>query len=49
MLFRSPWWGRWYVVAGVAAVAAGATAAVVAGTSGLADGSLPPGTITVTP
>ena len=46
---RRPWYGRWYVIAGVALVAAGATGAIVAGTGGLDDGSLPPGTITVTP
>ncbi len=44
-----PWYGRWYVIAGVAVVAAGATGAVLAGTGGPGDGSLPPGTITVTP
>ena len=46
---RRPWYGRWYVIAGVAIVAAGATGAIVAGTRGPDDGSLPPGTITVTP
>lgn len=44
-----PWYGRWYVVAGVAVVAAGATAAAVAAGGGPGEGSLPPGTITVTP
>ncbi len=46
---RRPWYGRWYVIAGVAVVAAGATGAVIAGGRGPTDGSLPPGTITVTP
>ncbi len=46
---RRAWWNRWYVVAGVAAVAAGATAAVVVGIGAPAEGTLPPGTITVTP
>ncbi len=44
-----PWYGRWYVIAGAAAVAAGATGAVILSTRGPSDGSLPPGTITVTP
>jgi hypothetical protein len=44
-----PWYGRWYVIAGAAAVAAGATGAVILGTRGPGDGSLPPGTVTVTP
>ena len=46
---RRPWYGRWYVVAGVAVVAAGATGAIVAASRGPASGSLPPGSITVTP
>ena len=46
---RRPWYGRWYMIAGVAAVAAGATGAVIAGSRGPTDGTLPPGTITVTP
>ena len=46
---RRPWYGRWYVIAGVAVVAAGATGAIIAGSGGPADGSLPPGTVTVTP
>ncbi|MBP8808393.1 MAG: hypothetical protein KBG48_07095 [Kofleriaceae bacterium] len=46
-----PWYGRWYVIAGAAALAAGATgAAVWVATDGdVPDGSLPPGRITVTP
>lgn len=45
-----PWYGRWYVIAGAAAVAAGATGALVWAASDRApDGSLPPGRVTVTP
>ena len=44
-----PWYGRWYVIAGAAAIAAGATGAVILSTRGPGDGSLPPGTVTVTP
>jgi len=44
------WYGRWYVITGAAVLAAGATGAVVwAASSGVADGSLPPGRVTVTP
>ncbi len=43
------WYGRWYVIAGAAAVAAGATGAVILATGGPSDGSLPPGRVTVTP
>jgi hypothetical protein len=44
-----PWYGRWYVIAGAAIVTGIAGAAVVVATRGPGDGSLPPGTITVTP
>lgn len=44
-----PWFGRWYVIAGAAAVAAGATGAVILSTRGPGNGSLPPGSVTVTP
>lgn len=44
-----PWYGRWYVVAGAAVLAAGATGAILAAGGGPDDGTLPPGTITVTP
>lgn len=44
-----PWYGRWYVIVGAAAIAAGATGAVILSTRGPGDGSLPPGTVTVTP
>ena len=44
------WYGRWYVIAGAAVVAAGATGAIVwSASSGPSDGSLPPGRIVVTP
>lgn len=44
-----PWYGRWYVIAGAAVVTGIATAAIVASRQGPGDGSLPPGTITVSP
>jgi len=44
-----PWYGRWYVIAGAAVVTGIAGAAIVAATRGPSDGSLPPGTITVSP
>jgi hypothetical protein len=44
-----PWYGRWYVIAGAAAVAAGTTGAILLATDGPADGTLPPGRVTVTP
>ncbi|HEY1557346.1 MAG TPA: hypothetical protein VGF94_21060 [Kofleriaceae bacterium] len=45
---RRPWYGRWYVIAGAAALAATATAIGVEATRGPGPGSLPPGTVTVT-
>lgn len=44
-----PWYGRWYVLAGAAVVTGIAGAAIVVATRGPGEGSLPPGTITVTP
>ncbi|MEZ4404632.1 MAG: hypothetical protein R3B06_31720 [Kofleriaceae bacterium] len=46
-----PWYGRWYVLGGAAALAAGATGAIVwaATSAGPPDGSLPPGRVVVTP
>jgi hypothetical protein len=44
-----PWYGRWYVIAGAAVVTGIAGAAIVASQRGPDDGSLPPGTVTVTP
>jgi hypothetical protein len=44
-----PWYGRWYVIAGAAVVAAGTTGAILLATDGPSDGSLPPGRVTVTP
>jgi hypothetical protein len=46
---KNPWYSRWYVIAGAAVVAAGATGAVFAATRGPGPGSLPPGTIVVSP
>jgi hypothetical protein len=43
------WYRRWYVWAGAGAITALATGAVILGTSGPEDGSLPPGRVTVTP
>lgn len=44
-----PIWGRWYVIAGAVVVAAGATGIAFAATRGPGPGSLPPGSVTVTP
>ena len=44
-----PWYSRWYVIAGAAAVAAGVTGIAVFETRGPGPGSLPPGSVTVTP
>ena len=44
-----PWYSRWYVIAGAAAVAAGITGIAVFETRGPGPGSLPPGSVTVTP
>ncbi|NVB79176.1 MAG: hypothetical protein HOV81_12315 [Kofleriaceae bacterium] len=44
-----PWYSRWYVIAGGAAVAAGIGGVIVAATRGPDPGSLPPNTVTVTP
>lgn len=44
-----PWYSRWYVIAGGAAVAAGIGGVIVAATRGPDAGSLPPHTVTVTP
>lgn len=44
-----PWYGRWYVVGGAAVVAAGLTAIVVAASQGPEPGTLPPGSVTVSP
>lgn len=46
---RRAWYNHWYVYAGVAVVAAGATGLAIAGTRGPDAGSLPPGSVTVTP
>lgn len=44
---KRAWYGRWYVVAGVAAVAAGVTGIAVAASRGPEPGTLPPGSISV--
>ncbi len=45
---KAPWYGRWYVIAGGAAVvAAGLTGFVVATTRGPDPGTLPPGSVTL--
>jgi hypothetical protein len=44
-----PWYGKWYVIAGAALVTGIAAAAVITTTGGPDDGTLSPGTITVTP
>ena len=42
-----PWYARWYVIAGAAAVAAGVTGVAIEANRGPGPGSLPPGSITV--
>ena len=44
---KRPWYGRWYVIAGAAVVAAGVTAIAVEATRGPGPGTLPPGSISV--
>ncbi len=46
---RRAWYNHWYVYAGVAVVAAGVTGVAVAATRGPDPGSLPPGSISVSP
>jgi len=46
---KRPWYGRWYVIAGAAVVAAGVTGVAVAASRGPGPGTLPPGSVTVTP
>ncbi|MDB4962873.1 MAG: Tetratricopeptide repeat protein [Myxococcales bacterium] len=46
---KRAWYTRWYVYAGVAVVAAGVTGIAVAATRGPDPGSLPPGSVTVSP
>jgi len=46
---KRPWYGRWYVIAGVAVAAAGVTGLAVAASRGPDSGTLPPGTVTVSP
>ncbi|MFN0250729.1 MAG: hypothetical protein ACKV2T_27865 [Kofleriaceae bacterium] len=46
---KRAWYARWYVVAGVAVVAAGVTGLVIGTSGGPDNGSLPPGSVTVSP
>ena len=46
---KRPWYGRWYVIAGAAVVAAGVTGLAVAASRGPGPGTLAPGSVTVTP
>lgn len=46
---RSPWYKRWYVIAGGAALLGMGTAALVFGSQGADSGSLEPGRVTLTP
>ncbi len=46
----TPWWRRWYVIAGGAAVVGGiGTALIVTSGGGTGDGTLPPGRVTLSP
>jgi hypothetical protein len=44
-----PWYSRWYVIAGAAVLAAGVTGIAVFESRGPGPGTLPPGSVTVTP
>jgi len=44
-----PWFTRWYVIGGAVAVAASLGGVIVLATQGPGPGTLPPGTVTVTP
>jgi hypothetical protein len=44
-----PWYARWYTIGGVAVIAGGVTGLIVAGRRGPGPGSLPPGSVTVSP
>jgi hypothetical protein len=46
---RGSWYTRWYVIAGGVLVGAATGAVIVGATRGPGEGSLPPGTVTVTP
>jgi len=46
---KRPWYGRWYVIGGAAVVAAGLTGLAVAASRGPDPGTLPPGSVTVSP
>ena len=42
-----PWYGRWYVIAGAAVVAAGVTGVAIEANRGPGPGTLPPGSVVV--
>ncbi|MDB4952462.1 MAG: hypothetical protein JWO36_31 [Myxococcales bacterium] len=46
---KRPWYAKWYVVAGTAVIAAGVTGLAIASTRGPDPGTLPPGSVIVTP
>jgi hypothetical protein len=46
---KRPWYGRWYVIGGAVALSVVVTGVAVAATRGPGPGTLPPGTVTVTP
>lgn len=46
---KRPWYGRWYVIGGAAVVAAGITGLVIVANQGPGPGTLPPGSVTVSP
>jgi hypothetical protein len=46
---KRPWYSRWYVIAGAAVVAATVTGIAFAATRGPGPGTLPPGSVTLTP
>lgn len=46
---RTPWYRRWYTLAGAGVIVVGAATAIVFATGGTDDGTLPPGRVTVTP
>jgi hypothetical protein len=46
---KPPWYTRWYVIGGAVVVAAGLTGLAVAANQGPGPGTLPPGSVTVSP
>jgi hypothetical protein len=47
--FKRPWYGRWYVIGGAVLASVVVTGAIVAAERAPGPGTLPPGTVTVTP